>query len=109
MIEEQISRTKRLIQREEDEFEERRRRHEGEHGQAEVPSKPARMDSLVENETAPREATIPEMKKEPEKKQEEHSKQKHSHPQDSAAKDTHGEHDESGDEVVDAEEDMVIY
>jgi hypothetical protein len=26
-----------------------------------------------------------------------------------AAKETHGDHDESGDEVVDAEEDMVIY
>lgn len=114
MIEEQIQRAKRLVEREEDEFGDRRRKHEELHGQPRAqnphPSRRSDIDeSKQDAQLAPQEKpSLPETEESGKENATSEEKRKTSLPK-TAAKEAHGDHDESGDEVVDAEEDMVIY
>lgn len=118
-IEDQIRRTTQSIQREDDEFAGRKMKHKKEHGQPKLQSKymakarDTEKEDMVQDVASasppqPQEPlSLPNIKKDG--GQGLTPTETTSIASAPPRRETHGDHDESGDEVVDAEEDMVIY
>ncbi|KAH8176117.1 pinin/SDK/memA/ protein conserved region domain-containing protein [Sarocladium implicatum] len=113
-IEEQIRSTQRLIEREEDEFEERRRAHNDKSGRPR--SRDMQPEPISSMAPQPPEAGSSNGRgaerhtvEEPSKEEPALRKSTTTTRPTAEEKHTHGDQEESGDEVMDAEEDMVIY